>query len=63
MFLTNKHLNRRTILRGVGAALALPVLDAMAPALLRGSAAAPNVRLGFVYVPNGIIASGWTPTG
>jgi len=64
MFVTNKHLDRRAVLRGMGAALALPFLDAMAPAFaqLAGNPAKP-VRLGFVYVPNGIIASAWNPTG
>jgi hypothetical protein len=64
MFVTKKHLDRRTVLRSMGAALALPFLDAMAPAFaqLRGNQAKP-VRLGFVYVPNGIIASAWNPSG
>ncbi|MGA2214019.1 MAG: DUF1552 domain-containing protein [Bryobacteraceae bacterium] len=62
MFVTNKHLDRRAVLRGMGAALALPFLDAMAPAFAQGSSSKP-VRLGFVYVPNGIIASAWNPTG
>jgi len=65
MFITNQHLDRRTVLRGMGAALALPFLDAMAPAFaqLRVNPTKPISRLGFVYVPNGIIASGWTPSG
>ena len=56
-YLTRKHLNRRTFLRGMGAALSLPVLDAMIPAsasAARLRTVAP-IRLGFVYVPNGII--------
>ncbi len=59
MIITRKALPRRAFLQGVGAAVALPFLDAMAPAL----AAAPKapVRMGFVYVPNGIIMSGWNP--
>lgn len=61
MVLTNKHLSRRTLLRGFGAALALPHLDAMTPA--RSAAAKPPLRLGFVYVPNGIIMPEWTPSG
>ncbi|MBI2685664.1 MAG: DUF1552 domain-containing protein [Acidobacteria bacterium] len=52
-----RHLSRRTLLRGLGAAVALPALDAMTPA--RVSAAPP--RLAFVYVPNGIIMDQWTP--
>jgi len=62
-FITRKHLSRRTILRGAGAALALPWLDAMAPALkaAKGTTAAPATRLAFVYVPNGIIPGAWTP--
>ncbi len=51
-------------LRGLGASLALPLLDAMIPAMAatRLTAAKPAVRLGFVYVPNGIIPEGWLPT-
>ncbi|MCY3776813.1 MAG: DUF1552 domain-containing protein, partial [Candidatus Aminicenantes bacterium] len=61
--ITGKHLHRRTFLRGLGTAVALPMLDAMAPAFAgRGSdlVAAP-CRLSFAYVPNGIIMEGWTP--
>jgi len=63
MIITKIHLPRRTFLRGVGATLALPVLDSMVPALspLRASAAAPVKRLGIVYVPNGIVMEQWTP--
>jgi len=62
MIVTRKSLARRTFLRGVGTALALPFLDSMVPALGRGSSIAkPPVRLGFVYVPNGIIMEHWTP--
>jgi hypothetical protein len=62
-YITKKHLSRRTLLRGLGTALALPLLDSMTPALhaARNSAVSP-VRLGFVYVPNGIIPSAWTPS-
>ena len=54
MFVTKTALSRRTILRGLGTALALPFLDAMMPAFARGQqrAAAP-LRFGGVYVPNG----------
>lgn len=63
-YITRKHLSRRTLLRGVGTALALPLLDSMAPALkaAKSTPAAPAVRLAFVYVPNGIIPGAWTPT-
>jgi hypothetical protein len=60
MFVTQRALPRRTFLCGVGAALALPLLDAMVPAL-HAATAAPRRRLGFVYVPNGIILDQWTP--
>ncbi len=64
MMITKKHLPRRAFLRGVGTALALPFLDAMVPAFgaTSQSAANPAVRMGFVYVPNGIIESSWLPT-
>ncbi len=63
MMLTQKALARRTFLRGAGVAMALPLLDAMVPALKATSLtpANPAVRLGFVYVPNGIIQKGWLP--
>ena len=56
---TNNTLNRRTLLRGMGAALALPLLDSMTPA--RAAGAKPIIRLGFVYTPNGMIPAGWLP--
>jgi hypothetical protein len=64
MMITKKHLPRRTFLRGVGATLALPLLDAMVPArtLLAKTAATPPARLGFVYLPHGAIMDRWTPT-
>jgi hypothetical protein len=63
MFITKKHLPRRTFLRGMGVTLALPLLDAMVPArtLLAQTAARPLPRLGFVYVPHGAIMASWTP--
>ncbi len=63
MMITKTHLPRRTFLRGVGATLALPLLDGMVPAFtpLRLSAAAPVKRLGVVYVPNGVLMDQWTP--
>ncbi len=63
MFITKTHLPRRTFLKGVGATLALPLLDAMVPArtLLAQTAARGVPRLGFVYVPHGAIMDKWTP--
>src|SRR5262244_497925 len=62
MIITRKHLPRRTFLKGVGAAVALPILDAMSPALAANTKA--PVRLAFVYVPNGIVnIDWWTPKG
>jgi hypothetical protein len=63
MFITKKSLPRRTFLRGMGATLALPLLDSMIPArtLLAQTAAKPLPRLGFVYVPHGAIMDKWTP--
>ena len=68
-FITRMSLPRRTFLRGLGTTMALPLLDAMAPALGASSAEAKPVRLGYVYTPNGIIGSSqktprpflWTP--
>ena len=63
MIITRKHLARRTFLRGVGAAIALPLLDGMVPALtaVSKSAAKPIPRFGAIYVPNGVIMRDWTP--
>lgn len=63
MIITKKCLARRTFLRGVGATLALPLFDAMVPALAApgASAAKSPVRLGFVYHPTGMIMKQWTP--
>src|SRR3954467_13415305 len=63
MFITSKALPRRTFLRGMSATLALPLLDAMIPALsaARTAAAKPVSRLGFVYVPMGSAQAFWTP--
>jgi Protein of unknown function (DUF1552) len=65
MFITKMALPRRTFLRGVGVALALPLLDAMVPALsaVASSAAKPVRRLGFIYTPNGATMAAWTPSG
>ncbi|HWK54438.1 MAG TPA: DUF1552 domain-containing protein [Hyphomicrobiales bacterium] len=63
MFITKKHLSRRTVLRGAGAAVALPLLDAMIPAgtALAQTAAAPRPKMGFFYFPHGAIMDKWTP--
>jgi hypothetical protein len=61
MTIRRMALPRRTFLRGMGATLALPFLDAMVPAL-SAKAAEPALRLGFVYVPNGIIQEQWFPS-
>ena len=59
-FLIGKHIDRRTLLRGAGAAIALPVLDAMLPALAAPAKEAKQARrLAVVYVPNGIIMKDW----
>src|SRR4051794_22065457 len=74
MFLTKKHLSRRTVLKGAGVTLALPLLDAMVPAAtaLAQTAAAPKLRMGFFYMPHGAIMGNtshgpeldrWTPRG
>jgi hypothetical protein len=70
MFITRTALPRRTVLRGLGASLALPLLDAMVPAgtLLAQTPARPTPRLGFVYLPNGVARNFtginyWTPAG
>src|SRR5262252_684251 len=64
-FLTSKSLPRRTVLRGIGATVALPFLDAMLPAFsLRGRAAAKPVhRFQTFYVPNGMAMEFWSPKG
>src|SRR6188472_3120914 len=60
MFITKKHLSRRTFLRGAGTAIALPFLHAMVPALSAQSKARP-FRFGAIYVPNGIYPQLWHP--
>jgi hypothetical protein len=59
MFLTKKALPRRTFLRAMGTAVALPMLDAMVPAL--SAQARPVPRLGFIYIANGVIQNQWIP--
>ena len=63
MFLTKKHLPRRTFLRGMGVSLGLPLLDSMVPVhtALANTAAKPQVRMGFLYMPHGAVMSAWTP--
>jgi hypothetical protein len=63
MFISKLHLSRRMMLRGMGAAVALPFLDSMVPALtaLEKSGAAPAKRLGVFYVPNGMAMWSWFP--
>ncbi len=74
MFLTKKHLSRRTVLKGAGVSVALPLLDAMIPAgtALAQTAAVPKMRTAFFYLPHGAImgntshgpsADKWTPSG
>src|SRR5688572_4027784 len=67
MIVMKKALPRRTFLRGTGAALALPLLDAMVPSLtaLADTPASPAKlrRLGFVYMPMGCDVTRWTPPG
>ena len=63
MIITKKAIPRRTVLRGLGASLALPLLDAMVPAFAARTNAAttPVIRFGVVYVPNGIMMQHWMP--
>jgi Protein of unknown function (DUF1552) len=65
MIITKKALPRRTFLRGMGASLALPLLDAMVPSMtaLARTPAEPVRRLGFVYMPMGCDIARWTPAG
>jgi hypothetical protein len=64
MIVTKKAISRRTVLRGIGATLALPLLDGMVPAFagIRDSAAKPVLRFGTVYSPTGMNMKAWTPT-
>ena len=64
MIITRKYLSRRAFLRGAGGLVGLPLLDAMVPALgwARDARPKPPTRLCFVYVPNGMVMSSWTPT-
>jgi hypothetical protein len=62
-FLTKRHLSRRTALRGLGATMALPLLDSMIPAQTpqAKTAAQPRVRLGLCFIPHGAVMANWTP--
>jgi hypothetical protein len=63
MLILKKHLSRRTVLRGVGASVSLPLLSAMIPAgvALSKTAAAPKPRMAFIYFPHGAVMDKWTP--
>src|SRR5262249_47977351 len=65
MFLTKKHISRRTVLRGAGVALALPLLDSMIPAQtpIRQTAAAGKTRFTGIFVPHGMAPGYWIPEG
>ncbi len=64
-YLTKKHLSRRTLLRGAGVALALPLLESMIPAAARRAWAAgePPARVAFMYIPHGAVMDRWMPAG
>jgi hypothetical protein len=59
MFITKKHVSRRKVLKGAGASIALPMMDAMIPAATAQPSA--KLRLGFVYIPHGAVYQNWTP--
>jgi hypothetical protein len=63
MFITKKHLSRRTFLRGTGVTVALPFLESMLPAQtpLSRTAAMPKSRLSCIYIPHGATMDHWTP--
>ncbi len=61
--ITKRSLPRRTVLRGLGATLALPLLDSMVPALAAAKEKMAVRRLGAIYVPNGVEMRAWTPAG
>jgi hypothetical protein len=63
VFIAKKHISRRTLLRGVSTAVALPLLDAMIPAFAPAATTTPVRRFGVVYHPNGVIYDKWLPTG
>jgi hypothetical protein len=61
MIITGKHLDRRMFLRGLGTAIALPMLDAMVPAFASAAETKAPVRLAFTYIPNGVTMKEWKP--
>jgi len=61
MIVIGKHLPRRTFLKGLGAAVALPMLDAMTPAFAAPALKQTPTRLAFTYIPNGVTLEAWTP--
>jgi len=61
MIITKRALPRRTFLKGIGAAISLPFLDAMVPALAQGQAKKPPLRMAVVYMPNGMEMRHWNP--
>src|SRR5215831_16393074 len=63
MFITKKHISRRTFLRGMGVGLSLPLLESMVPAQtpLAKTAADPQIRLGLCFMPHGAVMANWTP--
>ena len=63
MFITKKHLSRRTFIRASGVSLALPFLESMVPAQtpLQRTAASPKTRFGAIYIPHGSIIDKWKP--
>ena len=63
MFITKKAISRRTVLRGIGTTLALPLLDGMVPAFtaVGRTAAKPIMRFAAMYVPMGMVMENWTP--
>ena len=61
MFITRKHLSRRTVLRGIGASVALPLLDSMVAAQTPARTVAPKTRFAAFYVPHGATMDKWTP--
>jgi hypothetical protein len=63
MIVTRKAISRRTVLQGLGATVALPLLDAMIPAFATAASSKPVRRLGVIYHPNGVIYDKWLPTG
>ena len=60
-FITNKHLSRRTFLRGSGVTLALPFLESMLPAQTPSAGAVPKTRLAFIFFPHGVTMDKWLP--